>query len=537
MLPSPFLTATPVRCRPSDLSSLPSPETDKLLSLALGLASPPQRRSLTLTELPLSVLTRVIKLLPMRSLLRLASCNKALFCTGSLPLFWRSCTLDAEQGRLTDSALLVAVGRSRSIRGEYELESLSIAGQPSISFDAVTSIVTACGLLESLDLTSAGPQPLSSAALDTLASARAAAVGWLPAPRLRLRCSLQLNSDEDASALTMLLRRCGARQPASLLLEGLDISWTCVRIGGDRPSSISRAALEALARALSGSPGASLRSLDVAGLLPPGGALAAALVRPCTGLSTLNLSRNVLGGNPDRLQPLCAALVRLPHLTSLMLVECALRPPAAAALVMALPAALEALELRLNPLLFECGRGDAEDGTSVLAEGPLPAALAHALGGEALPLLTRLDVAGCGLGLSGAAALEAALQSQTPLKFLCLAHNPLGSAGAAVLAPGLGRLRLTSLQLNETGLGQDLLTPGSPFDAFGASALAAALANLRTLQSIDLCHNPVDSAGETALRAMAEPVVSRRGVTAAAAGSSLVPFGSGHRGTRMRSLD
>lgn len=203
----------------------------------------------------------------------------------------------------------------------------------------------------------------------------------------------------------------------------------------------------------------------------------APVVGKLSGLSALELSWNLSMG-PGGAELLAPELRKLPALTELRLLGCALGPKGAAAffpVVETFSGQLTALDMGGDILTNNM---ITEAGMQALAPGLVKA-----------KSLVSLNLSYNFLGEKGAIALGSVLPGLVALKKLNLSNNMLGAKGGAGVAAGLRTLKsLAVLEMDSNML-----------EAEGTIALAPAIGDLKELVTLKFSDNMIKSAGTAAL--------------------------------------
>ena len=129
--------------------------------------------------------------------------------------------------------------------------------------------------------------------------------------------------------------------------------------------------------------------------------------------------------------------------------------------------------------------------------------LAAALRGRSA--LRSLDLSGCDIRESGAAALGSALAHMPLLEALRLSHCRIGSRGLEALAPALlCTPQLRALDVSRNGVNVSVSGKALDGSSAGLASLCGVLHLLPLLKDLDLRDNFVGHAGRTTLAAAAQ---------------------------------
>ena len=234
------------------------------------------------------------------------------------------------------------------------------------------------------------------------------------------------------------------------------------------------------------------------------GSQLAALFRPLTGLTNLDLANSNLGD--ARAVTLIPVLSQLSGLRALGLRFNSMRGEAASALASAIEGGLSSLKQldlsgnKMGPFgaaLLETPSIKALTGLQLLSLSGVGNAGLLLRGAAAVTAwamcgptaLLALDLSTNDIGPDGASTLAPALARLTALRRLRLSYNNLRAKGAEALAPALRCLTgLQVLLLGDNGLGHE-----------GVAALAPAIGSLTALQLLNLGHNSLGAAGTALL--------------------------------------
>ena len=385
---------------------------------------------------------------------------------------WRQVDLGAFPGNgLTDDCLLRCI--RRDCHGASVLEALDISGAHAISWPVILQVVRSCPSLRSLTMLCAGPAPLTGPALHELRATRLEAIG----SRTRTCPPLRLAASFDVAHADAFIAMLGGRD-ATLLIDGIDLSWRMGALMGNGSPPHYALQLEAFDSALA----TSLRQAD--GIETPH-----LRIFDATGAGFAATHAGGVDAHGWAIDALCRTLLRASgSLTAVSLASCLLDGRGAAAVANALRhapalAVLSLADNKMGMLLSASGRASTSCHEGIVCLG------------QALSSLRRLQCVNLrGCGLVPQQVLHLAHVLPPTLRVLSVAFNHVDNTACSALGI-LATQGLTSLDAAHT-----MRWAGTSNAHLCCTALASFLSNAAcTLEALYLASNGIDAAALTTL--------------------------------------